>query len=463
MRLDHRRLLVEGPTVVGMVTASLESGGSLDTAARTVAADGPPMSRIIFTEAVRMADTKGARDIRSAVLDRVSRLPESASGYRRAVHMCLAASDSADRQERRGMLEDASRTALDSVREMGESYGASLNMPFMTVFGLGIMVPMILMSILPMLGIGGMFGGVAVDPGMISAVTLVGVPLVILTVCLGMRSSNPFLSAKVGIADVRHALPMLCAIPLFAVYASAGVDSVGVLLYSLAPAAIATMVLMYGDRREDLRRIRCERGLRDSVLDLGNRMMSGENFEEAAVGAFSSRHECRHVAESLAREIALCRGDVRGAVRGAVDPVSLDLAFAVCGVQGCSELDSGDAGGLAVALGRQYQSQSSVMRALEIRMKGMTDMMTATAMVFAPMVLGMSVAMLEPLSDLAGFQGMGDTSTVLSVYLVELCAVISLLMSSIGSGEGLRQGLWRFCIMCPVSLLVFQLCSSLQL
>lgn len=461
--MNHRRLLNEGPTVVGMMTASLESGGSLGTAVRTVAEEGPGLSRGLFAEVVRLVDTKGCRDIRDGMASRLSELPEGAEGYRRAIHMCLAASDSADRGERLRMLKDASDIALDAVREMGEAYGASLNVPFTTVFGLGIMVPMILMSILPMLGIGGMFGDAPVDQGTVSAVTLVLVPAVILAVSLSMRSSNPFLSRRSDRGEARHALPLLTAVPLAAAYHLAGVGTVGILLYSLAPAAVATMVLMYADRRREIRRIGAERGLRDSLLDLGNRMIAGENFETSVTGALSSRAECAHVAESLSRELALCRGDTASALDRAISPVSEEVAFAVSGVQRCSELDSEDAGGLAVALGRQFQSQRSIMRALEIRMKGMTDMMTATAMVFAPMVLGMSVAMLEPLSEISRFAGMEDTSTVLSVYLVELCALISLLMSSVGSGEGFSRGLWRFCLMCPVSLFVFHICSSIVL
>ena len=57
----------------------------------------------------------------------------------------------------------------------------------------------------------------------------------------------------------------------------------------------------------------------------------------------------------------------------------------------------------------------------------MVDMMTGTALLFAPLVLGMSVAMLGPLSEIAGYQDVGDTGAVLSAYLVELCGLIAVL------------------------------------
>ena len=52
MRPDVMRLVDEGPTVVGMITTAVGSGGSLDTAIRVVAEDGPRHSRTLFSHAV---------------------------------------------------------------------------------------------------------------------------------------------------------------------------------------------------------------------------------------------------------------------------------------------------------------------------------------------------------------------------------------------------------------------------
>ena len=174
--VDHRRLLNECPTVVGMMTSSLESGGSLDVAVRMVAAEGPKLSRRLFSEVVRTMDTKGSASMSKCLTDVMSDLPASAAGYRRALHMCMAASESGTDEERGRMLKDASDIALEAVKEMGDAYSATLNTPCMIVFGIGIMVPMILMSILPMLSVGGMMSVGDVDQDMISMITLVVIP-----------------------------------------------------------------------------------------------------------------------------------------------------------------------------------------------------------------------------------------------------------------------------------------------
>ena len=98
-----------------------------------------------------------------------------------------------------------------------------------------------------------------------------------------------------------------------------------------------------------------------------------------------------------------------------------------------------------------------------MRLKSMKGMMTGTAVLFAPMVLGMSVSMLGPLTEIAGYEGTGDTGAVLSVYLVELCALIAILTSNLGGGDGIRTAVWRFCAMVPLALVVFRLCSGLSL
>lgn len=176
------------------MTSVIESDGSLDVAARTVAEEGPPISRELFSRAVRLADTKGADGVRGALVSELSELGDGASGYRQSMMLCISAADSGDRGERLRILGEASDTALDAVRIMGEKYSASLNTPCMTVFGLGIMAPMILMSILPLMGIGGLFGTTAIDERLILVTTLVLIPLVITVVAWRIRSTNPFIS-----------------------------------------------------------------------------------------------------------------------------------------------------------------------------------------------------------------------------------------------------------------------------
>lgn len=463
MKLDVRRLISECPTVVGMITTSVESGGSLDTAARSIAETGPLFSRELFSRAVRIADTKGADGIPRALSDEVGKLPESASGYRNAVLLCISASESGTQEERLRLLREASDISLDSVRGMGERYSSALTVPCMTVFGLGIMVPMILMSIVPLLGVGGLFGSFTIDSGLVVLITLVLIPAVILGLTLWIRRSNPFLSAPLGMENLVSAAPLLLAIPLAAFQMWSGSDPETVILLSVAPACIVSLVTMAADRRRERKRSGCESGLRDTVFEIGNLMMSGESFETACPRTLKGRAECDDIGVALEREMAICRGDLDAAVVNAVSPVSAEVSRAFRDILRCSERDTEDAGRLAMALGRQFHNADGVLRDLEMKLKSMKDMMSGTAVLFAPLVLGMSVAMLGPLSTVAGYQEVGDTGAILSVYLVELCALIAVLSSNLGAGEGAGSTVWRFCTMAPVALVVFTICCGLSL
>ena len=288
--MDYRKLVNESPAVIGMITSTLQSGGSVDTAIRSIAESGPKLSRIIFAQAVRTTDTKGYPSLKGALTEILSDLPKDSSGYCRAVMMILSASESSDSETRERMLRDSADISLDSVREMGESYGASLTVPCMTVFGIGIMVPMILMSILPMLNVGGMFGSKSLDQGTIVMVTLAIVPSFIMMVALYLRNKNPFLNGDILLTDMRYGAPLIASIPLAIIYLAVETDDDWMLLFSLAPSCIATLILMSDTMYKETKRRKCEMSLMDSVFDIGNRMLSGYNFERAGVDSMHSRN-----------------------------------------------------------------------------------------------------------------------------------------------------------------------------
>jgi len=197
------------------------------------------------------------------------------------------------------------------------------------------------------------------------------------------------------------------------------------------------------------------------VFDIGNRMLAGSNFENAVVGSLRSSEATSALADGISREFALCRGDVHEALSKSVSPVSAEMCMTMEDIYVCSTKDNNDAGEMAMTLGRQFQSRIVTQRDLSTRLKSTTDMMLATAMFFAPMVLGMSVSMLEPLSKIAGYVSMENSSVILEVYLVELSALISVLLSSLGQDNSVARMIWGFCIICPVSLLVFTACVFL--
>ena len=96
-------------------------------------------------------------------------------------------------------------------------------------------------------------------------------------------------------------------------------------------------------------------------------------------------------------------------------------------------------------------------------LKSMLDMKKGTAAVFAPLILAMSVVMLGPISEIVGEVFFDDISTVLSIYLMELTALIAVLSSNLTCESGIVNMEMRFTTMASISLAVFMLCSRISL
>jgi hypothetical protein len=169
------------------------------------------------------------------------------------------------------------------------------------------------------------------------------------------------------------------------------------------------------------------------------------------------------VAERLRREFEVCRGNCGDALRRSVSGISDEVSASLSEILRCSSVDLSDAGELAITLGRQYQDRRAAMASLSIKLKSMTDMMMGTAMVFAPLILGLSTSMMAPLADITGYQSLEGSGLILGAYLVEMCALVSLLLSSLGKDEPFVSGLWRFCLMCPIALAVFAVSCSVRI
>lgn len=191
-------LMNEAPTVIGMISTALVSNGSFDHAIRGISENGPKNISAMFKRVVMNADCRAVSDITSGIREFLSSLPKEASSFRRAMDIMINAFESSDKEERKGMMKDAEGIVLAGLKQIGEAYSSKLSSPCMLIFGLGVMVPMIMVSILPMLSISGNFAGAIFDSEAVSFITLILVPAVVAVVIISMREKNRFLRPPVG-------------------------------------------------------------------------------------------------------------------------------------------------------------------------------------------------------------------------------------------------------------------------
>ena len=462
LRCRPQVMVNELPTVMGMFSVTLTSGGSFEGAVRNISENGPRNIARLFRKAVRDADCRKEPDIRKGIDDMLSSLPVSLSEMKRTVKMVMAAFDSSDQVERRMMMDDAEDMALESLKEVGQTYSSGLSTPCMMIFGLGTMVPMMLISFFPILSMGGVFEVQSVDPLMLTVVTLVAIPVIVLTVIVMIRERDPFPMRAPEPKHLLYITPMMLSIPLY-MFLSRDMGMTEAAVISAITSSVASLVLMFPSVTGETRRERQEVLLGDSLFALGNRLMMGDGFVESVVGALRNGKEGITLSDALDRESILCRGDIGAALLTVLSPISEEMAMHYLEVFRASRKDIRDAGRLAVSIAHQVQDRNSVRKDIGNRLRSMMDMMTGTASVFAPLIFGMSVVMLGPISDMAGTGITWDVTSVLVIYLIELAALMSVLSTNLTFKGGILAMETRFCTMLPVSLTVFSICTRIPI
>ena len=458
-RLDPKKLMNEAPAVIGMISSVISSGGSLDTAVRDVAQNGPSLLARMFTEVVRNTDLR-ITDIRSGLLNAVSELHNDASAFKRSIHMLISASETSDLIEKKRMMTDAENIALNGLKDLGVSYSTSLNNPCMMIFGLGVMVPMILMSILPMLSIGGLFSVTVLNTWTIAFITLAAIPAVVAVVIFSIVSNNPF-SEKRKDDDTSYMM-ILAVVPLSVILYFLLDDVFNALVISFISSGLLTLTFMYGRIAQEKKRNAVEVSLNYVLFELGSRLSSGENFENALVNALTTRKDCVPLSGKFDRCMKISRGNISDALAAAFAGFSKRLCDAYVRVYHTSCKDTRDAGRLSVSLGHQMQDQMHVKKGIETQLKSMTDMMTGTSAIFAPLIMGLSIILLKPMSTISGSAVDGGVSMILLIYLIELALLISVLTAHLANRGNKLNVAYRFSIIMPVSLILFVMFSGLS-
>ena len=456
---DPRKLMNESPSVVGMMASVILPGGSLDTAVRYVSESGPDIARNMFRRIMREADLRGS-DIKDGLIAAVGNVHNDASPFKRSMHMLISSSETSDTAEKKRMIGDAESITLTGLKEMGDVYSSSLNNPCMMIFGLGVMVPMILMSVMPMLSMGGMFSVAVLNAEMVGFLTLVAIPAIVSLVIISIVNNNPFHERK-GSDDMSFMM-LFSAVPIFAIlYALTG-DTVISLIVSMVIAGTLTFTVTFRNVSKGKRIQRTEMSLQYVFFELGNRLLSGNNFEGSMTDALATRKECSHLSKKFSRCVQLFRGNVKESLNVVFEGYSEEMTDGYVRVYEASCKDTRDSGRLSVSIGHQMQDRMQVKRNIRNKLKSITDMMAGTSVFFAPLIMGMSIVLLRPMASISGMTVDGNVMLVLTVYLIELALLLSVLTSYLSNNGNINAIVNRFSIMMPAGLVIFTLFSGLN-
>jgi hypothetical protein len=209
-----------------------------------------------------------------------------------------------------------------------------------------------------------------------------------------------------------------------------------------------------------------ERDFIVGLYQIGNRLASGASMEraltEAACTSDGSRFGC------WAREVLGCSALSRMSLAEAMETRRAAgrwplLSEAFRTVARCAQADGVAAGRVAVRLAGSLADIKECELEVQERSRPVVEMMRSTSVLFAPLVLGLTVGMFGMTSGLAASMDLASQLTLMAgIYIMELCAIVAYFSSFLGTKGTWDDVAYWVSRRMPLALLVFTSVSLLS-
>lgn len=362
--------------------------------------------------------------------------------------------------------EDGKRRALDRANNammMGakrriEEYAMSLSAPSMVMFGLGILLPLMVGSFLPMLSwnlwsFEGLesdvlrgSGGSTVQTAFVMNILFPAIALLVATSAVSHQPLETRRAGRICRPRWKHLLGAFLLSATGVALAASLLDghqrAAAVLLVAAMPPCVVAILEgvrgRTGTPAEDP-------GFEDALFVVGARMLEGENFE-AALERAASDLEGRHAKamSSLSFRSNVVGQDFDSAVddeAGAGGRSNALEAFKI--VREAAAKDEGGAGLLAMDLAAYIKDLRDLEQTLKGRLRPTISMMRMTAYALGPVVMGVTYAIYVSMgSMMGGGQGGLDPSVfmlILGAFLAETGVIVCYFVWGIEGKEGVTE------------------------
>jgi hypothetical protein len=464
---EQRAYLRESPETIGTLVMNMRIQPSLEWAVGRVSKTCSGELAKRFARLGWEVLTRKSDSLDQALHAFISRLSSDNDAVGRSLHLVLASTYEPDEGSRDRVLDRANHTAIEGVKEAADYYVASLSNPALIIFALGIMLPVMLFAVAPLLSIGSIGdagnAGSMFDGGWLFFLLLVVVPSGCLLFANSALSNNPLAEVPRFELPMKRALlvPLVvsAALSLFFLMAIDG----ELLPYCLAFSFFLPICALIAVKSRGLRKGRRDEeraGYISALFQMGSRMAGGASFEKALEeialnGKMTPFGGC---AERVLKQARLDRLGLSEILeRELSSRVGKDIAQAFVVVAKAAEKDPHYAGKLALNLASNFSDIRAAEMKMEENLHGVVDMMRSTGMIFAPIVLGVTSSLMAITAG-AGLTSSGvvDMQIMLAMlYLAELVFCVSYFTNFLR-----RERTWGhlasdFAVRCPVALLVF--------
>ena len=479
--------------VIFYLTISMRLIPSLDRAIKFASENvDKPLStglkKVLWDVYTRKYDT-----IETALLAFADEWGEWSEDFKRAIYSTVSAQLETSDTSRNITLQRTNDIILEGTKAKLIEYQSKLGGPTMVLFSLGIMLPLMMGALIPM----AIFSGIQLTTFQIFFIMDFIFPVVTIIYALFILRKRPeaLVPPKIKPKKTRNEQMILLVMGLvfgllvgIAIYELGAMSGNGDLVYGVSFClGISTIffIYFYGttylEKKERKRVIEMENQFPDALFQLGNRIREGMPFE-TALKKVSESLKGSHISKEFRRysyAIQMTHQPPEEVLFGhngiLNDAPSKTIQNTMKVVVGTLQKDTATAGQMITGISRHLMDLKKVEQDIRIGLNSIVSMMQSTAVLFAPIVMGVTVALYNILlKTLVGinvnvgkeamgfgifFGGsqipIGVFSFIIGLYLLFMVLIVMYFCSSVMSGEDNLERKYLIGVSMPVAMIIY--------
>jgi hypothetical protein len=469
-RREELDMLRESPNVIGAMSMSMQLQPSLDRAVAFASQSGDGALNVRLRTLLWQVLTRVRYDLPTSMMEFASTLTEENENLRQSIHLFISATHESSKEGMDRLLDKANALVIDGVKDRVERYVASLALPTMVFFAFGILLPVMMFSLVPLLTLGSAssIGSSASVPVISDAelalLLLVVFPAASFLYSRSTLSRNPL--QAVGRPELALGKKAICAIAAYLISMTVlsvlfvrsfpemvlvvGVCLPSVFFYFRFRSAHARASLLPGVEKEFI----------NAMYQMGNRMTTGTSFDVAFAEVARSRSSSPF-GQFARRTIYKClttRQDLATIISDDVELRGLSplVRSAFVTVAECAASDPQAAGKVALNLAQYLSDLRGCQAKVREKLQSVVDMMSSTSAIFAPIVLGITGSLFSLVGTVSPGSGSVQNMTLIGgIYVVELTFIVSFFTVFLLGGKNWNEVAYRFFTKAPVAAVVF--------